>query len=501
MKPVCLLIALLTCSPAAGLAQVPPAPPAPTAIPAVPPVPPAPPRPVRAPLVEVALPDIDIQMALDIAHDAIRDIDFHAITEQAMRAGEEAKQSIDLQLLKEQADRLKEDAKYMFQGRVPMQVFGPGRGDERGQYSSALNMVERRQYEQALVRLDQVVTMKGPHADAALYWKSYSQYKLGRTDDALATIAELRRSHAQSRYLSDARVLEADARQTSGKPLTGDADDDDLKVLAIQALQHSNPTGAVPMLESVLTKTNSLMVKKRALFVLASNEQPAAHQLLLRYAKGAGNPDLQLQAVRYLGARKQATTVAELDDIYNSTQDLDVRRAVLDALIALRDRTTLLRIAGSDAAVDLRRRAINGLGNDNLMTAPELFGLYQKETDKEMRRQFVNALGSMGAIDQLSQVIKTEKEADVRNQAIRSLGNIKNERSAQMLVDLYTSTEDAASRKAVISSLSNQGNATALVAIARKETNKDLRLDLVRRLTDLASRNKVAMDYLMEFIK
>ncbi len=99
----------------------------------------------------------------------------------------------------------------------------------------------------------------------------------------------------------------------------------------------------------------------------------------------------------------------------------------------------------------------------------------------------------MGAVDHLAQVIKTEKELDVRNQAIRSLGSIKSERSAQMLVDLYTSSDDPASRKAVISSLGSQGNATALVAIARKETNRDLRIDLVRRLTDLASRDKAAM--------
>jgi HEAT repeat protein/TolA-binding protein len=554
MKPVSLLIALLLCSPSAGFAQAPPAPPAPPApaVIAVPPVPPAPvalpappavpaPRavpappapPHPAPLVDIAFPDIDIQIALDQAHEAIRNIDIDHIREEALRATHEALQDIDLERIKADAkmqaewakERAKEISKQSFeltnmqndwnpkfdlnldlnfgpQGRGPVMPIGPmGSRDESGQYSAAKSLVDRRQYEQAIVRFDQVAAMRGPHADGALYWKAYSQYKLGRTDDALATIAELRRSHAQSKYVPDAQVLEADAKRTQGKPLTGDADDTDIKILAINAMQNSNPEGAVPLLESVLKATNSLAVKRRALFVLAQNELPAAHQVLLRYAKGAGNVDLQLEAIRYLTARGKQTTVAELDEVYNSTQDLDVRRAVLDALISMRDRTSIIKIAGSDAPLDIRRRAINGLGNDNMMTAAELYTLYQKETDKDLRNSMVNAFGSMGAVDQLSQLIKAEKDADVRNNAIRRLGSIKTERATQLLTELYSANEDINSRKAVASALGNQGNAAALIAIARKETNQTMKLELVRRITDLASRDKAAMDYLMELVK
>jgi HEAT repeat protein len=527
MKPVSLLIALLLCSPAAGFAQAPPVPAAPPAAPVMvaPPVPPAPgvlpappAPPVRvrvAPLVEIGIPDIDIQIALDKAQDAIRDIDVDRIKEdakmQAEWAKERVKEVVEQQFeLKNMKNGWNPDFDFNFdfnfgpQGRgpIPMPVGPMGSRDESGQYSSGKSLIERRQYEQAIARLDQVAAMKGPHADGALYWKAYSQYKLGRTEDALATIAELRRSHAQSKYAPDAQVLEADARRTSGKPLTGDADDTDIKILAINAMQNSNPEGAVPLLEGVLKATNSLAVKRRALFVLAQNELPAAHAVLLRYAKGAGNIDLQMEAIRYLTARGKQTTVAELDEIYNSTQDLDVRRAVLDALISMRDRASLLRIAGGDAPLDLRSRAINGLGNENMMTAADLYSLYQKETAKELRNSMVNALGSMGAVDQLSQVIRNEKDADVRNNAIRRLGGIRNERASQLLVELYSANDDINARKSVASALASQGNAAALIAIARKETNQTMKLEVVRRITELAGRgDKPAMDYLMELVK
>ena len=48
---------------------------------------------------------------------------------------------------------------------------------------------------------------------ARCYWKAYAQFKLAKSDDAVATIAALRKDFPSSRYLGDAKVLEADARR------------------------------------------------------------------------------------------------------------------------------------------------------------------------------------------------------------------------------------------------------------------------------------------------
>ncbi len=304
------------------------------------------------------------------------------------------------------AERSADFQNFAFQMRGPT-VIVRGRAQD-DLYNSGLSFLQRRQYDQAVTRLDQVIAQKGTHADGALYWKAYAEYKLGRTADALAALNELRQQYGQSRYLSDARVLEADVRKSSGQPLNANADDDEIKLLAIQGVQNSNPDGAIPLLEGVLKATNSLQVKKRALFVLAQNDQPAAHQLLISYAKGSGNPDLQLEAIRYLVDRRRQTTGAELNEIYNATQDVEVRRAVLDALISSRDRPALLKIVGSDSSPDIKRRAISGLGSNGLMAPQELMDLYRKEQDSGLRMTIVRAMGSMGAADQLTQVIKTE---------------------------------------------------------------------------------------------
>ena len=76
------------------------------------------------------------------------------------------------------------------------------------------------------------------------------------------------------------------------------------------------------------------------------NNQPRAHQILLNYAKGGGNPDLQLEAIRYLAANSdKQTTAAELMQIYQATQDTDVRLAVIGALRSSGNGASLISIA------------------------------------------------------------------------------------------------------------------------------------------------------------
>ncbi|MGE5834692.1 MAG: HEAT repeat domain-containing protein, partial [Acidobacteriota bacterium] len=278
-------------------------------------------------------------------------------------------------------------------------------------------------------------------------------------------------------------------------------DNDELKLIAINAMKDSDPERAVPLLEQVLNKTNSLRVKRGALSVLAAINNPKARQILLSYAKGAGTPDLQLEAIRYLAVnRDRQTTSAELKQIYEATDDLAVRSAIIAAYQSAGNKTELIRIAESGAApIAIRQQAISGLSN---IAAPQdLWALYQKETDKNLRIQMVQAFSGMGAIDQLSQILKTEKEPEVRRQAIRSLGRMKTEKTGQMLVDLYTNEQDLENRKAVVSALGSQENAEALVAIARKETNLPLKTEIVRRLSDLAPRSKVAADFMLEILK
>jgi HEAT repeat protein len=156
-------------------------------------------------------------------------------------------------------------------------------------------------------------------------------------------------------------------------------------------------------------------------------------------------------------------------------------------------------VSTSSEPLPIREQAVSSLAG--IATPQDLWTIYQQEPDSQMRTAIVGAFGSLGAIDQLEQVIRTEKEPAVRQRAVRSLGSRKAEVTGQLLIDQYGRETDAATRKAIIAALGQQNNAEGLVAIARQEGSLDLKKDIVRRLSAMASKSTVAAEYLLDIIK
>jgi len=229
-------------------------------------------------------------------------------------------------------------------------------------YELGLRLLERRSYEEAIAQFDRTVTDAPETADAARYWKAFAEYKIGQTDEALATLGVLRRQHPQSRYLADARVLETEVRRTAGSPVNpADLDDDEIKLLAINAMQYSDPARATPLLEGVLQSTSSLRVKRQALFVLAQSDQPRAREILMSYARGSGNPDLQRRAIEYLMAADGDNAALDLTSLYQSTTDATVRRTIIDALASRRQADALVTLARQESDRDLKTAIVRRL--------------------------------------------------------------------------------------------------------------------------------------------
>ncbi|MEZ5318242.1 MAG: HEAT repeat domain-containing protein [Vicinamibacterales bacterium] len=546
MKRMSLMFAVLALLPTVAASQSAPPPPPPPQPPPAPqrpvvapapvapvaPLPPLPPdlreltiEPMIAPLAPVpSIEMVDPQMiedAVRAARDQMRSLDIEGLRAEALARAESmrgdaqaaAREAREAALDAAQTWRMDAERNMDFNrawAEAPEVVwepfrFGFGVGDQSsdaGAYNSAMSALGSRNYDSAVTRFDRVIAQKGEHADGALYWKAFAQFKLGRTSDALASIAQLRKEYAQSRYLGDAKVLEADAKSAAGQPVNPAAvDDEELKILAIQGIQRADPAAAIPLLEGVLNSTNALRVKQRALYVLALSDQPGAHDILMRFAKGGGNPDLQRVAISYIASRRdRQTTSADLREIYNSTDDTSVRLAIISAYREAGDKNAIIAIAGNaNVPVVLRSSAV---GNLSSLAAPQdVWSLYQNESNPELRQRMLSVLNSMKAVDQLSQAARTDRDAEVRARAVRYLGSQPVDRTGSTLVALYSSDQDEGVRKAVISALASQDNAEGLVSIARKEQSLDLTREIVSRLSNMAAKSKVAADYLMEIIK
>jgi hypothetical protein len=365
-------------------------------------------------------------------------------------------------------------------------------------YDDAQDALEEGQWTRALERFSRVVAAKMARVDAAMYWTAYAQSKLGQQGDALATLAELTKSFPSSRWIGDAKALDIEVRRSVGQPVRPEAQaDEELKLLAIQGLQHSDPAQAVPMLQKFLQGPQSPRLKERALFVLAQSNSPQARQVLAEIAKGATQPDLQRKAIQYLGVNATQDNRQLLADIYTASTDVSVKRQILRAYMVAGDRARVLSAATGETSAELRQEAVRQLG---VMGArEELRQLYLKESDVDVRRQILQALFVAGDSTRLVELANSETNAELRLAAVRHLGTMGSQRTGTALVTLYERDRDAAVKRAVINALFVQGNAESLVALARKETGIELKREMVQKLT-LMTKSKVATDYLLEIL-
>ena len=364
-------------------------------------------------------------------------------------------------------------------------------------YERAQRSIERDEWSEAVAQFQAIAAAAGARADAALYWKAYALDKLGQRADALTAVAELTKLFPKSRWLGDARALEVQVRQRSGQAVPLDASgDEELKLLALNALQHSSPAQAIPMLRQLLQGTQSLELKDRALFVLAQSRSPEARKILEDVAR-QGNPDLQRRAIDYLGMNGTAENRIVLAEVYRTSPDVDVKRRVLRAYMVSGDRARVLDAATAERNDDLRGEAVRQL---SVMSAhDELWQLYQKETSVPVKRQILQALFVGGNAIRLIELARTEPNAELRRTAVRNLGLMRTSATGPALVEIYTSQKEAEVRSAAVQGLFVQNNAEALVTLARRESDPAMKKELVQRLS-LMSKSKVAMDYLMEVL-
>lgn len=365
-------------------------------------------------------------------------------------------------------------------------------------YDEGREAIEEGRYDRAVDRFTRLIDMKSSRTDAALYWKAYSQYKLGQRAEALNTVADLQKRFADSRWSRDAKALEMEVRQASGQPVSPSTqDDDELKLMALRSLMQNDPDQAIPIIEKMLAGANSPRVKDRALFVLSQSRSARARDLIANVAKGNANPDLQLRAIKYLGIMNGTDNRQVLADVYRGSPDVSVKRAILRSFMVAGDRERLLAVAKTEGSAELRGEAVQQLGVMN--AGAELGELYQSEQSVEVKKRILQAMFIGNQSDKLIELAKGEKDPELRKAAIRNLGLMKRTGTSEALLSIYGSDQNPEIRRTVVNALFLQNNASALVTLARAEKSPEMKKEIVSKLSLMKS--KEATDYLMELLK
>jgi len=160
---------------------------------------------------------------------------------------------------------------------------------------------------------------------------------------------------------------------------------------------------------------------------------------------GAGNPDLQVKAITYLGAAQRGiipggqgreTDAQVLFDIYKSSNDINVKRAILNSPSVNRDSDRLLQIAKTEKTPELRADAVRRLLQLRVSDPAPLMAIYSADQDKNVKRAIVDGLYSQNNVKAIVAAARAERDPEMVRYIVGRLASMKSPEAADYLMEI-----------------------------------------------------------------
>jgi HEAT repeat protein len=206
----------------------------------------------------------------------------------------------------------------------------------------------------------------------------------------------------------------------------------------------SQVPGSTGLLEEILKGNGDENIKDKALFSLSQQNEPRAQQILRDFAAREGeNGDLREKAIFWLGQRRSTENTEFLRSLYSRLTNEDLKEKILFSLSQQKgagNEQWLMNIAVNPKEdIELRKKALFWAGQTGVATS-ELSSLYNRMTDGEMKEQMIFVFSQRqhdpAAMDKLFDIAKNEKDPELRKKAIFWLGQSRDPRVQQFLMDL-----------------------------------------------------------------
>jgi len=220
-------------------------------------------------------------------------------------------------------------------------------------------------------------------------------------------------------------------------------------------------------------------------------------QILRQILETETDPELRKTAIRGIAMEDDADAAALLESIYDNASSIDEKKAVLESLVMMDDAQDLaLKIVRTETNVELQREAIHMLG---VMEATEEMGaLYASLEQMELRKLILESMMIADDTAGLQKVLQTEKNAELRSQAIQMLAISDDEDAAQYLVELYPQGSHT-EKEAVIQSMMIMENVEGLIGLLKTETDPELKREILQKLAMMDS--EASDEYLFEMLE
>ncbi|HET8650333.1 MAG TPA: HEAT repeat domain-containing protein [Gemmatimonadales bacterium] len=410
-------------------------------------------------------------------------------------------------------------------------------------YRAAREALTRGRYQEAASLFGELVDrypQSGYVADS-LYWRAFALYRVGGSDNLRQSLALLEQQ--QSRFpkaenpdapalatrirgelarLGDpqaAAVVAAEARSAApvmaptpptppnamaapapARPAVaprvgrgwgpGDecANEDDMKLAALNALLQMDSDRAVPILQKVLARrdSSSTCLRRRAVFLLAQKETDQTGRMLLDVVRNDPDPEVRGQAVFWLSQVQGDAAVAALDSVIRATKDPELQKKALFALgqqSGPKAAAALRAFAErDDVPEETRSTAVFWLGQKGRPEdAAFLRSLYSKTKNEQVKKRILFSVSQSGeGADNTAWLVKiardTSEDLEQRKQALFWAG--QSGASTATMTSLYATMPGEDMKKQLIFVLGQRHDPAAvdkLIDIARNEKDPELK--------------------------
>jgi len=222
----------------------------------------------------------------------------------------------------------------------------------------------------------------------------------------------------------------ARAREIIASVAKGNANPD-LQLKAIRYIGMMGGTDNRQILADVYRASNDTAVKRA---ILRSYMTAGDRERLFSLAKGETDASLRGEAVRQLGNMNARSELAQL---YTSESSVDVKRQILQSMFQSGDSDKLIELARGERDPELRRTAIRNLGQmKRTGTSEALTSIYNSDSNVDVRKAVVNALFIQNNASALVTLARAEKNMELKKEIVSRLSNMKSPEARDYLMEL-----------------------------------------------------------------
>ena len=221
-----------------------------------------------------------------------------------------------------------------------------------------------------------------------------------------------------------------EARATLEKVAQGSATPE-LQIKAVQYIAMSGQPEKVTILNGLYASAVDLEVKRQVLraFAMAGDRQR-----VVTAATTEKTPELRTEAVHQLGVLGARE---ELWQLYQKESAVDVKRSILSALARTGAVPRLTEVVATERNPELRAVAVRQLGMaGGTRSAETLVSLYAKESEVQVRRAMIDALAFQASAEVLVSLARKETNPELRRELVRRLSFMRSPAALEYVTEI-----------------------------------------------------------------